>query len=49
LKATIKFNTQDFSPAWCVTREFNDQKHLNNFIEYIERTKGYTLDEVYKK
>ena len=32
---------------WVLTKEFNDEKHMNNFIEYICRTKGYQLDEVY--
>jgi len=27
-------------------REFNDEKHLDNFIEYMSR-KGFCLDEVF--
>jgi len=28
-------------------KEFNNAKHLDNFIAYIERTKGYMFDEVW--
>lgn len=28
-------------------REFNNAKHLDNFIAYMKRTKGYMLDEVW--
>ena len=45
--ATIKFKT-DRGTDWYVTKEFTDKKHMNNFINYICRTKfGYTLDEVF--
>lgn len=28
-------------------KEFNNVKHLNNFIKYIERKKGFQHDEVW--
>ena len=47
MKATIKFRT-DRATDWYVTKEFADEKHLDNYINYICRTKfGYTLDEVF--
>jgi len=47
MKATIKFRT-DRATDWYVTREFADEKHLDNYIEYICRTKqGYLCDEVF--
>lgn len=33
--------------GWGVTREFKDQQHLDNFIAYMEREKGFTAEEVY--
>ena len=44
--ATIQFYT-DSPSGWTVTRQFNDDSHMSNFIEYIRRTKGYNLDEVW--
>jgi len=32
---------------WTLTKEFSDMKHLDNFIRYNCRTKGYLLDEVW--
>ena len=47
MKATIKFRT-DRATDWYVTREFADEKHLDNYIGYICRTKqGYLCDEVF--
>lgn len=28
-------------------KEFSNAKHLNNFANYIERTKGFQFDEVW--
>jgi hypothetical protein len=33
---------------WVVTKEFNDKRHCDNFINYINRTKGYMLDEIFE-
>lgn len=33
---------------WVVTKEFNDKNHCDNFINYINRTKGYLLDELFE-
>lgn len=45
MKATISFYTGGHS--WYVTREFKDRRHIDNFIAYIKRTKGYNLDELF--
>jgi hypothetical protein len=52
VKASIYFETGSMNMAnkkslWWVYKEFNDDKHLDNFINYIIRTKGYLLDEVH--
>jgi len=51
MKATIYFETGNLSlygkGTWKVTKKFADQRHLDNFIAYIMRTKGYLLDEVF--
>ena len=51
-KVTLEFHTGRPSygnsrGTWSMTKEFNDLKHCNNFINYIERTKGYMLDELF--
>ena len=45
MKATIQFETG--SGLWTVCKEFKDEKHVDNFIRYIMRTKDYYLDEVW--
>ena len=45
LNATIQFTTG--RGMWTVRKEFNDEQHVDNFIRYIKRTKGYYLDEVW--
>jgi hypothetical protein len=52
MKATLQFETGKIpygrgKPLWTLTKEFKDQKHMDNFIAYIHRTKGYYLDEVF--
>jgi hypothetical protein len=52
MKATLQFETGKINygkgkSLWTLTKEFKDQKHMDNFISYICRTKGYFLDEVY--
>lgn len=54
IQATIQFNTHrpTFNgkrSQWVVTRDFNDEKHIDNFVAYMYRTKGYTLDEIWTK
>ena len=46
MEATIKFET-DEGRYWTIRRKFNDEAHCDNFIKYVCRTKGYTLDEVW--
>lgn len=48
LVATIQFETgQGRTGMWAMTKEFTDQRHLDNFCGYIRRTKGYLVDEVW--
>jgi hypothetical protein len=48
IKATIKFRTKD-AEDWYITRDFNDEKHIDNFVSYIERKLGYHMDEVWRE
>ena len=48
----LQFNTNRIAYGssrgqWSVRKEFNDLRHCNNFISYIENKKGYTLDELF--
>jgi hypothetical protein len=52
MRATLQFETGKVSygrgkALWTMTKEFKDEKHMDNFIAYICKTKGYYLDEVY--
>ncbi len=52
MNATIQFETLKEKSSggkllWTITKDFNDERHMNNFIDYICRTKGYNLDELY--
>lgn len=52
MKVTLQFETgkpryNGGKGLWTLTKEFKDEKHMNNFISYIIRTKGYMLDELY--
>ncbi len=33
--------------TWTVEKEFQNNRHLENFISYIKIKKGYNLDEVH--
>jgi hypothetical protein len=46
IKAGIQFRTATWR-EWYIVKTFKNQPHMDNFIEYICRTKGYTLDEVW--
>ena len=46
MKATIQF-TNSAGRQVVISREFNDERHLNNFINYTERRYNYTFDEVW--
>jgi len=48
MRVTLKFKT-DQGTDWVLTKDFSDKKHQDNFINYIEKTKGYILDEVFTK
>jgi hypothetical protein len=43
---TLMFIT-NMGKRWCLTRDFNNEEHLRNFINRIERTLNYTFDEIY--
>ena len=51
MKATVQFYTgitaRNPRGTWAVRKEFKDDRHLDNFINYIQRTKGWNLDEVW--
>jgi len=52
MKATLQFETGKpkygrGKALWTLTKDFADEKHMDNFIAYICRTKGYYLDEVF--
>ena len=47
MKATIVFHTQDRPRGWKVTRFFENQTHMDNFIKFVERYKHFTYDEHY--
>lgn len=47
MRRTIQFIMSD-GKKWSMTRDFTDEGHVKNFINYIERTKGWMLDEVWK-
>ena len=52
LQATIQFDTRRVrygggKSLWTITKEFNDVRHLDNFITYIHKNKNYLLDEVW--
>lgn len=46
IRATVQFYTG--SPyGWYVTKMFKDEEHIDNFIAYIKRTRGWNLDELW--
>ena len=52
MKATIQFETGKphygrGKSIWTINKEFNGQRHMDNFINYITKSKGYFLDEVF--
>jgi len=55
IKATLQFdngyrgNWRSPMPSrgWVVSKVFNDEAHMENFIAYIERKTGMPLDNLY--
>lgn len=48
LVATIQFRTgRGRTGLWALTKEFTNQRHMDNFCGYMRRTKGYLVDEIY--
>ena len=52
MRATLQFETGKVSygrgkSLWTMTKEFKDEKHMDNFIAYICKSKNYLLDEVW--
>lgn len=47
--ATIQFCTGSAwgRGVWDVTKRFNDEKHMDNWVNLMCRKKGWTLDETY--
>ena len=46
IKATLKFRDKLARDKY-FNREFNDKKHIDNFINYDNREWGYLLDEIW--
>ena len=50
-QATLQFYTgvtgRNPRGTWAMDKVFSDRKHLDNFIEYIKRKKGWNIDEVW--
>jgi hypothetical protein len=46
MKATIKFMNNWLKVIY-VTKEFNDEKHLNNYISLMSAKYNYSVDEVW--
>jgi len=44
-KISITFIT-NFGERWQVTKQFKNDNHLNNFINYICKSKNYICDEI---
>jgi len=46
MRTQMRFLTKNLN-GWVVNKTFNDEAHMNNYINYIQRTKGFVLDEIY--
>ena len=46
MNATIQFTTA-YGKYVVMSRNFNDQLHLDNFISYVSKKYSYTFDEVW--
>jgi hypothetical protein len=46
MNATIQFTTA-YGKYVVMSRNFNNQLHLDNFISYVSKKYSYTLDEVW--
>ena len=46
MKVTLQF-MDAYGKYVHMVREFNDEKHLNNFVSYVKNKYRYTLDEVW--
>ena len=46
MNATIQFTTA-YGKSVVMTRNFNDENHMNNFITYVSKKYSYTFDEVW--
>lgn len=46
MKATIQF-INNYGKHVIIEGKFNDKRHLDNFINYLERKYKYVFDEVW--
>ena len=46
MNATIQF-MDAYGKYVTMTRNFNDENHMNNFIAYVSKKYSYTFDEVW--
>lgn len=47
MKATIEFWNFEGRKVCIKNKTFNDEKHMDNFIAYMARTKKWVCDEVF--
>jgi len=46
--ASIQFYTgKGVLGVWDMSKEFKDERHMENFISLMERKKGWSLDEIW--
>jgi hypothetical protein len=46
--AAVQFYTgKGVRGIWDMSKVFNDERHMDNFISFMERNKGWKLDEVW--
>ena len=45
-RVQLQFIT-DKGKRWTIRKSFFSETHLNNFVMYIMRNKGYHLDEIF--
>lgn len=46
IRAILQFHAGN-ARTWSLTKDFKDEQHIDNFIAYIKRKKGYELDELW--
>jgi len=47
MRKKIQFIIPPHAKKWVVEKEFKDERHYDNYVSYMVREKGYTLDETW--